>query len=151
MASTPPFPRPIVPPTETVLATPTTTTPDVETVLRLCCFCCFFGHGWIAALNLEFNSWVKFAHAGGFRTSEAKIVLPLIGWMDMILAVLIVVRPFEILTAWMVGKHWQNLFFPCQMSCSQWNIFSGTTIFIHAVLTVGRPVEILITSDGCQE
>ena len=75
---------------------------DTEALLRVGACGCFLGHGWIAAWKLEYSGWVKFMRAAGFRDSEAQILMPLIGWMDIVLAVITLLRPMELLTAWMV-------------------------------------------------
>ena len=58
--------------------------------------------GWIAAWKLEYGPWSKFMFAAGFRDGEAKVIMPIVGWMDVILAVVTLVRPNEIFLAWMV-------------------------------------------------
>lgn len=75
---------------------------SVEIVLRVASCCCFLGHGWIAARNLEWSGWIKFVKAAGFTESEAVWLFPLIGWMDIVLAFLTLVSPTELTTAWMV-------------------------------------------------
>jgi hypothetical protein len=75
---------------------------SVEAILRIGAFGCFLGHGWIAAWKLEYGPWSKFTAAAGFRDSEAQVIMPLIGWMDLILAVVTLLRPMELLSAWMV-------------------------------------------------
>jgi hypothetical protein len=73
-----------------------------EALLRIGCFGCFLGHGWIAAYKLEFAGWGKFMAAAGFRPDEAEKIMPLIGWMDVALAVVTLLRPMELFSAWMV-------------------------------------------------
>ena len=75
---------------------------ETETLLRIGAFGCFWGHGFIAAYKLEFSGWVKFMEAAGFRESEAQIIMPLIGLKDLILAVITLLRPMELVSAWMV-------------------------------------------------
>jgi len=75
---------------------------DIETVLRIAACGTFLGHGWIAAWKLEFNGWKKFMYAAGFKTKEAHFLMPLIGWMDVLLAIITLLRPQEYFTAWMV-------------------------------------------------
>lgn len=75
---------------------------DVETILRVGTFGCFIGHGWIAAWKLEFGGWSKFMLAAGFHENEAHIIMPIIGWMDITLAFIILLRPNQYCTAWMV-------------------------------------------------
>eukprot|EP00629_Pelagomonadales_sp_RCC1024_P013078 CAMPEP_0119261556 /NCGR_PEP_ID=MMETSP1329-20130426/1584_1 /TAXON_ID=114041 /ORGANISM="Genus nov. species nov., Strain RCC1024" /LENGTH=198 /DNA_ID=CAMNT_0007261121 /DNA_START=193 /DNA_END=788 /DNA_ORIENTATION=- len=75
---------------------------DLELILRIGCCGCFFGHGFIAAYKLEFGGWSKFMYAAGFREKEAHLIMPIIGWMDLVLAVQTLVYPLELCTAWMV-------------------------------------------------
>ncbi len=75
---------------------------SVEAILRIGAFGCFVGHGWIAAWKLEYGPWSKFTAAAGFTDDEARIIMPLIGWMDLVLGVVTLLRPMELLTAWMV-------------------------------------------------
>ena len=74
---------------------------SVEAILRIGAFGCFVGHGWIAAWKLEYGPWSKFTAAAGFTDDEARIIMPLIGWMDLVLGVVTLLRPMELLTAWM--------------------------------------------------
>eukprot|EP00041_Stephanoeca_diplocostata_P008485 m.125831 g.125831 ORF g.125831 m.125831 type:complete len:207 (+) comp17343_c0_seq1:154-774(+) len=74
----------------------------VELLLRFGVFGCFLGHGWIAAWKLEFGGWVKFMAAAGFTHSEAHILMPMIGWMDVILAFITLTHPTQLTTAWMM-------------------------------------------------
>ena len=45
----------------------------------------------------------KFTRAGGFTEAEAQIVMPLIGCKDLLLAVITLIHPIPLLTAWMVA------------------------------------------------
>ena len=75
---------------------------DTETILRVGAFGCFVGHGWIAAWKLEFGGWSKFMAAAGFSEDEAHVVMPVIGWMDLALGAVTLLRPNQLCTAWMV-------------------------------------------------
>lgn len=75
---------------------------QMQVLLRIGICGTFLGHGFIAANKLEFGSWGKFMKAAGFRTSEMHTLMPLIGVMDVVLAVITLVRPMQLLTAWMV-------------------------------------------------
>jgi hypothetical protein len=76
---------------------------DVELLLRVGCFGIFWGHGYLAATKREFGSWEKFTRAGGFTPAEAQIIMPLVGCMDLALAVLTLVHPVPLFTTWMVS------------------------------------------------
>ena len=74
----------------------------VEVMLRVGAFGCFIGHGWIAAWKLEFSGWKKFMFAAGFTEKEAHLLMPVIGWMDIVLATITLIQPTELTSAWMV-------------------------------------------------
>lgn len=76
---------------------------DTETILRVGAFGCFVGHGWIAAMKLEFGGWSKFMAAAGFSEAEAHAVMPVIGWMDIALGAVTLLRPNQLCSAWMVS------------------------------------------------
>ena len=44
----------------------------------------------------------QFMRAAGFHDHEAQIIMPLIGWMDVAIAIVTLLRPMELFTAWMV-------------------------------------------------
>jgi len=76
---------------------------SLDMLLRIGCFGIFWGHGFLAATRAEFGSWKKFTRAGGFTEAEAQIVMPLIGCKDLLLAVITLLHPIPLLTAWMVA------------------------------------------------
>ena len=76
---------------------------NVEAILRIGACGCFIGHGWIAAFKLEFSGWKKFLFSAGFSEAEAHVLMPIIGWMDVLLALATLIRPVELFSAWMAA------------------------------------------------
>ena len=52
--------------------------------------------------QLEFGGWSKFMTVAGFSVNEAHVLMPCIGWMDIILGFITLVRPMQLTSAWMV-------------------------------------------------
>eukprot|EP00736_Rhodelphis_marinus_P004652 Rmarinus@m.24096 len=75
---------------------------NLELVLRVGVFGCFWGHGWIAFRGLEREKWVPYLNAAGFTRGQALILMPLIGLLDLVIATITLLFPFKILTAWAV-------------------------------------------------
>ena len=57
----------------------------------------------IAAFKLEFSGWKKFLFSAGFSEAEAHVLMPIIGWMDVLLALATLIRPVELFSAWMTA------------------------------------------------
>jgi uncharacterized membrane protein YphA (DoxX/SURF4 family) len=71
----------------------------VEWVLRIAVAGEFLGHG-VFALQQKVG-WIKYFEAVGFSPDQAMAIMPWIGAMDIILAILVLVRPIRIATLWM--------------------------------------------------
>ena len=74
-------------------------TKAVEWVLRIAVAGEFLGHGVFAIQGKE--SWISYFTSVGFSAEAGASLLPLIGWMDVILAVLVLVKPINIALLWM--------------------------------------------------
>ena len=70
-----------------------------EWVLRLAVAGEFLGHGVFALQGKE--SWIPYFTSVGFTAETAAALLPLIGYMDIALAILVLVRPVNIALLWM--------------------------------------------------
>jgi len=75
-------------------------TKKAEIVLRIAVAGEFIGHG-VFALQVK-EAWIPYFHSVGFSTEVATTLLPIIGIMDIALAVLVLIRVIPILVAWMV-------------------------------------------------
>ena len=69
-----------------------------EWILRIGVAGEFLGHG-IFALGLK-QSWIPYFTAIGISESVALTLLPLIGIMDILVALLVLVRPFKFVLIW---------------------------------------------------
>ncbi len=70
----------------------------VEWILRIAVFGTFIGHG-ILAIGVK-ESWIPFFTAVGISEATAITLLPIIGIMDCIVAVLALVKPLRVVLAW---------------------------------------------------
>jgi uncharacterized membrane protein YphA (DoxX/SURF4 family) len=68
-------------------------------VLRIAVAGEFIGHGVFALQRKE--GWIKYFEALGFSPENALTIMPLIGVMDLLLALIVLVRPMRITTLWM--------------------------------------------------
>ena len=71
---------------------------DYEWILRIGIFGTFLGHG-IFALMIK-QSWIPYFTLIGFSESTAISLLPLIGIMDIVVAMLALFKPLKIVLAW---------------------------------------------------
>lgn len=77
-----------------------TNTKKVEWILRIAVAGEFFGHGVFALQGKE--GWFKYFHAVGIMDSDTIIpILFLVGLMDIVLALIVLVKPIRIALLWM--------------------------------------------------
>jgi len=67
-------------------------------LFRIGIFLTFFGHGYIA-LNINM-AWTHYLEVIGFSNDQAIKVLPIIGTLDIIVALIILIKPFRIIVLW---------------------------------------------------
>ena len=71
----------------------------VEWILRIAVAGEFIGHG-VFALQQK-AGWLKYFEAVGIGPEQAFMLMPIIGAMDIILAILVLVKPIRIAVLWM--------------------------------------------------
>ncbi len=71
-----------------------------EWALRLAVFGTFLGHGVFAVMVKE--SWIHYFNAVGIPTSAAVILLPIIGVVDIMAAIIMLVAPIRAVLIWAV-------------------------------------------------
>tara|TARA_Y100000310_G_scaffold173363_1_gene173539 strand:- start:7 stop:396 length:390 start_codon:yes stop_codon:yes gene_type:complete len=71
---------------------------DPEWILRLGVFGSFLGHGVFALMGKE--SWIPYFTSVGISESVATTLLPLIGAMDVLVALMALFWPLRIVLAW---------------------------------------------------
>ena len=69
-------------------------------ILKIGVFGVFFGHGMVA-INGN-NAWLELLITAGFSKDYAIFLLPIIGYLDMIIAVLVLFLPIKIVLIWAV-------------------------------------------------
>lgn len=73
----------------------------VEWILRIAIFGEFFGHG-VFAWGVKEN-WVEYFTSVGISADMALQLMPIIGAIDMLLAVLVLIRPVPVFLIWMAA------------------------------------------------
>ena len=71
----------------------------VEWVLRIAVAGEFIGHGVFALQQKE--GWIKYFEAVGISPENAATLMPIVGAADMLLAVLVLIKPVRIAVLWM--------------------------------------------------
>ena len=71
---------------------------NYEWILRIGLFVNFFVHGIFALIAKQ--SWISYFTSVGFSESVAVTLLPLIGIMDIVVAIFILFKPFKIILVW---------------------------------------------------
>lgn len=72
----------------------------VDLILRIGVFGTFIGHG-ILALRVN-PGWVHFLTTAGFSAEQAQVIMPVIGSLDIILAIWVLIKPNKYVLLWMV-------------------------------------------------
>ena len=73
---------------------------SIEYILRIAIFLTFFGHGYLA-LNGKV-SWLVYLEAVGVSIENGIKVLPIIGALDILIAIVILFKPYKYIIVWMV-------------------------------------------------
>ncbi|MDY8134169.1 hypothetical protein [Aquimarina sp. 2201CG5-10] len=72
----------------------------IELILRFTIFLTFLGHGIIA---LEKNmDWLIYIETVGFSTKTSEKLMTLIGVLDIVVASLMIIKPYKIIVLWAV-------------------------------------------------
>ena len=71
----------------------------IEWILRIAVAGEFIGHG-VFALQIK-EGWIKYFEVIGMSADSATTLLPIIGTMDIILALIVLIRPVRIFLLWM--------------------------------------------------
>jgi hypothetical protein len=71
----------------------------VDLILRIGIFGTFLGHG-VYALQVN-PAWLPYLLTAGFNMEQARIVMPIIGSLDIILAIWVLFKPNKYALLWM--------------------------------------------------
>lgn len=72
----------------------------VKYILRLGIACTFVGHG-MNAISVKLN-WIPLLTVYGFSVEQAKMLLPLIGMLDIFVAIMILIFPTRKILIWAI-------------------------------------------------
>ena len=73
----------------------------VEWILRVGAFMCFVGHGAFGVITKE--AWVSYFAVVGIGRDMAYTLMPLVGFIDIGMGILMLVAPVPLVGWWMVG------------------------------------------------
>jgi len=74
--------------------------PPIELVTRIGVFGTFLGHG-IVAIGVN-PKWIPLLTAFGFSGEQAVLIMPFIGILDIIVAILILIYPIRVVLFWAI-------------------------------------------------
>jgi hypothetical protein len=72
----------------------------VKYILRVGIACTFFGHG-ITAIGVKPN-WIPLLTVYGFTVEQSRMLMPLIGILDVIVALLVLIYPMRFVIRWAI-------------------------------------------------
>lgn len=72
----------------------------IEHILRLAVFFTFIGHGYLALIGNK--KWVLYLETVGFSFEKATILIPVIGVLDILVAISILFKPQKYIVIWAV-------------------------------------------------
>jgi len=70
----------------------------IEVIFRIGIAATFFGHGYYALNGRQ--DWIPLLCAYGFDIETAQLLLPIIGLMDIIVALIVLLKPIRIILLW---------------------------------------------------
>ncbi len=91
-------------------------------VLRVTAACCFIGHGAWGVITKE--GWLPFFRSQGIPDDIAWKLMPIIGAFDIIMAILLLVKPRRIIIVWMiVWAIWTAILRPISGTPGMWEFW----------------------------
>ena len=73
---------------------------SIEYILRIAIFMTFFGHGYLALMGNV--SWLVYLETAGISVENGMKIMPVIGALDILIAVIILFKPYRYIIVWMV-------------------------------------------------
>ena len=73
---------------------------SIEYVLRIAVFMTFFGHGYLALMGNV--SWLVYLETVGVSVENGMKIMPVIGALDILIAIIILIKPYRYIIVWMV-------------------------------------------------
>ena len=70
----------------------------MQFALRIGVFGTFFGHGWFALFAKP--AWIPLLTSLGFSNETALVLLPMIGVLDIIVALIVLFKPIKLVLIW---------------------------------------------------
>ena len=73
---------------------------SIEYILRVAVFLTFFGHGYLALIGNV--SWLVYLETVGFSIETGMKIMPVIGVLDILIAMVVLFKPYKYIVIWMV-------------------------------------------------
>ena len=70
----------------------------IEYILRIAVFMTFFGHGYLALMANQ--RWVVYLQTVGFSFEDGLKIMPFIGGLDILVAIVILLKPHKYVLLW---------------------------------------------------
>ncbi len=91
-------------------------------VLRITAACCFIGHGAWGVITKE--GWLPFFQSQGIPDDIAWKLMPIIGAFDIIMAILLLIKPRRIIIVWMIlWALWTAILRPISGTPGMWEFW----------------------------
>ncbi len=91
-------------------------------VLRVTAACCFIGHGAWGVITKE--GWLPFFRSQGIPDEIAWKLMPIIGAFDIIMAILLLIKPRRIIIVWMIlWALWTAILRPISGTPGMWEFW----------------------------
>lgn len=91
-------------------------------VLRITAACCFIGHGAWGVITKE--GWLPFFRSQGIPDDIAWKLMPIIGAFDIIMAILLLIKPRRIIIVWMIfWAIWTAILRPISGTPGMWEFW----------------------------
>lgn len=102
-------------------------------VLRITAACCFIGHGAWGVITKE--GWLPFFRSQGIPDDIAWKLMPIIGALDIIMAILLLMKPRRIIIMWMlIWALWTAILRPISGTPGTWEFWERAGNFLPPLM-----------------
>ncbi len=102
-------------------------------VLRITAACCFIGHGAWGVITKE--GWLPFFRSQGIPDDIAWKLMPIIGALDIIMGILLLIKPRRIIIMWMlIWALWTAILRPISGTPGTWEFWERAGNFLPPLM-----------------
>lgn len=107
---------------------------QLTSILRITIFFCFVGHGAWGIITKE--GWLPFFNSMGIPDSISWYLMPIIGTMDLVLGLIVILRPSRLFLIWMsIWTFWTALLRPLA-GYTMWEIWERAGNFFPPIIFI---------------